>query len=174
MGNSEWEIVNRKKEGDMTADNIQGLETLEAWKKSKSFAVKVYKEILPLLPREEKWNLDQQIRRAVSSIPANIAEGHGRYYYQENVRFCYIARGSLTESHSHVALARELGYISLEKYNEIREQVEELIRIINGYIAYLKRSKIGANEPGGNHAIREESALYSNDNLETLESLENH
>lgn len=145
----------------MTTGNIQGLETLEAWKKSESFALKVYKEILPLLPEEEKWNLNQQIRRSVSSIPANIAEGHGRFYYQENIRFCYIARGSLTETYSHITLAVELGYISVEKYDEIKKLVEELIRIINGYIAYLKRSKIGANEPGANHAVREDIALYS-------------
>jgi four helix bundle protein len=156
----------------MTSDNIQGLETLEAWKKSKSFALKVYKEILPLLPQEEKWNLNQQIRRSASSIPANIAEGHGRFYYQENVRFCYIARGSLTETHSHITLAGELGYIPSEKCNEIRKLVEELVRIINGYIAYLKRWKVGANEPGANHVVREEAALYSGNPLEALESLE--
>lgn len=104
----------------MATDNIQRLETLEAWRKSKSFAVKVYKEILPLLPQEEKWNLNQQIRRAASSIPANIAEGHGRFYYQENIRFCYIACGSLTETHSHIALTNELGYVPPGTYNEIK------------------------------------------------------
>ena len=157
----------------MTADNIQGLETLETWKKSKTFALKVYKEILPFLPREEKWNLDQQLRCSALSISANIAERHGRFYYQENIRFCYIARGSLTETHSHITLAHELGYIPIEKYTEIKSLIEELIRIINGYIAYLKRSKIGANEPGANYAVREESALYSSSYLEDSESLEN-
>jgi four helix bundle protein len=78
-------------------DNIQGLETLEAWKKANEFALVIYREVLPKLPVEEKWNLDQQIRRAAQSVPANIAEGHGRFYYQDEVRFCYIARGSLTE-----------------------------------------------------------------------------
>jgi four helix bundle protein len=146
--------------GMMADDNVQGLETLEAWKKSKGFAVKVYREILPLLPVEEKWNLNQQIRRAASSVPANIAEGHGRYYYQDNVRFCYIARGSLTETYSHITLAGELGYIPIEKRKEITKLVEELVRIINGYIAYLKRSKIGANEPGANQLVREGPASY--------------
>jgi four helix bundle protein len=126
----------------MANDNVQGLETLEAWEKSKSFALKIYKEILPLLPAEEKWNLNQQVRRAASSVPANIAEGHGRFYYQDNVRFCYIARGSLTETYSHISLAHELGYIPAEKYKEITKLVEELVRIINVYIAYLKRSKM--------------------------------
>jgi four helix bundle protein len=79
----------------MTSDNIQGLETLEVWKMAKDLALTVYKQVLPKLPDEEKWNLNTQIRRAALSISANLAEGHGRFYYQENVRFCYIARGSL-------------------------------------------------------------------------------
>ncbi len=156
----------------MADDNVQGLETLEAWKKSKGLALKVYKDILPLLPVEEKWNLNQQIRRAASSVPANIAEGHGRFYYQENVRFCYIARGSLTETYSHVTLAHELGYIPAEKYKEVKALVEELVRITNGYIAYLKRSKIGANEPGANHFAREEPAAYLIGDPEAAEPLE--
>lgn len=156
----------------MADDNVQGLETLEAWKKAKGLALKVYREILPLLPAEEKWNLNQQIRRAVASVPANIAEGHGRFYYQENIRFCYIARGSLTETYSHVTLAYELGYIPSEKYKEVKELVEELVRIFNGYIAYLKRSKIGANEPGANHFVREEPAAYLIGDPEDPESLE--
>jgi len=52
----------------------------------------------------------------VQSIPANIAEGYGRYYYQDNVRFCYIARGSLEETLSHLVLAHELNYISTNTY----------------------------------------------------------
>ena len=145
----------------MTTDNIQGLETLEAWKKAKEFAVKVCKELLPLLPAEEKWSLSQQIRRAVQSVPANIAEGHGRFYFQETIRFCYIARGSLSETYTHLTVAYELGYIDQRADMELRKQMEELIRIINGYIAYLKRAKIGANEPGAGYAIRQDSVPYS-------------
>ena len=158
----------------MTSDNIQGLETLEAWKRAKDFAVKVCQEILPLLPAEEKWSLSQQIRRAVQSVPANIAEGHGRFYFQETVRFCYIARGSLSETYTHITVAYELGYIPQKVYADLRKQVEELVRIINGYIAYLKRAKIGANEPGANHMVREETAFYSTDFPEDSESLGNY
>ena len=158
----------------MTADNIQGLETLEAWKRAKDFAVKVCKEVLPLLPAEEKWSLSQQIRRSVQSVPANIAEGHGRFYYQETVRFCYIARGSLSETYTHITVASGLGYIPQTVYTDLRKQVEDLVRIINGYIAYLKRAKIGANEPGAGHTVREDSVPYSNDHLEGPESSENH
>jgi four helix bundle protein len=155
------------------SDNIQGLETLEAWKRAKDFAVKVCKEILPLLPAEEKWSLSQQIRRAVQSVPANIAEGYGRYYFQETIRFCYIARGSLSESYTHITIAYELGYLQDEVYTDLRKQVGELIRIINGYIAYLKRAKIGANEPGAGNAVREEPRLYSSDYFDDSKSSEN-
>src|SRR6266498_2910519 len=138
----------------MTADNIQGLENLEAWKRAKDFAVQVCKEIVPLFPVEEKWVLSQQIRRSAQSVPANIAEGHGRFYYQETIRFCYIARGSLSETYTHLTVAKELGYIPETIYVDLRKQVEDLVRIINGYISYLKRAKVGANEPGVGYAVR--------------------
>lgn len=78
--------------------SVSGLEKLDVWCKARDFAVRVHKELLPLLPAEEKWALSQQIRRSSQSTPANIAEGHGRFYFQDNVRFCYIARGSLEET----------------------------------------------------------------------------
>lgn len=75
--------------------SVKSLETLNTWVKTKEFALRVYREILPLLPAEEKWSMAQQIRRSTNSVPANIAEGYGRFHYQDNIRFCYIARGSL-------------------------------------------------------------------------------
>jgi four helix bundle protein len=149
----------------VTSDNIQGLETLEAWKKARAFVLVVYQEVLPLLPADEKWHLNQQIRRATQSVPANQAEGHGRFYYQDNVRFCYIARGSLTETYTHLLLAHNLKYISNELFNRLKSQIEELIRIINGYIAYLKRSKRGEKEPGANYTFREEPTEYLTEDI---------
>jgi four helix bundle protein len=150
----------------MAGDNIQGLETLEVWKKAKDLALIVHQGVLPKLPPEEKWSLGQQIRRAVQSVPANIAEGHGRFYYQENVRFCYIARGSLIETYSHLTLAHDLEYIPDELFNRLKDQIEELVRMINGYIAYLKRSKRGENEPGARYAVQETLADYLAEPLE--------
>jgi len=92
----------------MTGD--KGLETLQVWQKSLAFAVEVCKTILPQLPVQEKWSLADQLRRSVQSIPANIAEGYGRFYFQESVRFCYIARGSLEETFSHLTFAHNLSY----------------------------------------------------------------
>lgn len=149
----------------MSSDNIQGLETLEAWKKARAFVLVVYKEVLPRLPVEEKWHLNQQIRRSAQSVSANLAEGHGCFYYQENIRFCYIARGSLTETYTHLVLAHDLKYIPENLFSQLKSQIEELIRIINGYIAYLKRSKRGEKEPGANYAIREIPTEYPTEDL---------
>ncbi|MDQ2693695.1 MAG: four helix bundle protein, partial [Chloroflexota bacterium] len=116
------------------------------------------KEVLPVLPPEEKWSLNQQIRRSSQSIPANIAEGHGRFYFQDNVRFCYIARGSLEETLSHIVYAYKVDYISETTYKSFTADGENLSRLINRYIAFLKKSKQGANEPGASYSVGEDLA----------------
>jgi four helix bundle protein len=138
--------------------SVSGLEKLDVWCKARDFAVRVHKEVLLLLPPEEKWVLNQQLRRSSQSIPANIAEGHGRFYFQENVRFCYIARGSLEETLSHIVYAQMVGYMPDSLYKALASDGEELNRLINGYIGFLKRSKQGANEPGANYMVREKQS----------------
>ncbi len=140
--------------------SISGLEKLDVWNKAMAFAVRVHKEVLPILPSEEKWSLGQQTRRSAQSIPANIAEGHGRFYYQDNVRFCYIARGSLEETLSHIVFARKMEYIPATLYQSLSVDGEALNKLINGYISFLKNSKQGANEPGASYTVRETSSEY--------------
>lgn len=140
--------------------SVSGLEKLDVWCKARDFAVRVHKEVLPLLPPEEKWVLNQQIRRSSQSIPANIAEGHGRFYFQENVRFCYIARGSLEETLSHIVHAQKVGYIPEPLYKSLISDGEDVNRVINGYIGFLKKSKQGANEPGANHVVYDMQSDY--------------
>jgi len=132
--------------------------------RAKDFALAVYKEVVPHLPSDEKWNLAQQLKRAAQSIPANIAEGHGRYHFLDNVRFCYIARGSLTEVQSHLALAHDLDYVSDETYQRMTIHAESLGKQLNNYIAYLKRSKQGEKEFPAGYTAREESTPYNLDN----------
>ena len=143
--------------------SIKSLETLEVWKKAKEFSLGTYREVLPLLPSEEKWNLNQQLRRSSSSVPANIAEGYGRFYYQETIRFCYNARGSLEETLSHLVLCFELNYIPKELFESLEQDGEKLTQLINGYVNYLKRSKQGQNEPGVNRSVREAPVSYNFD-----------
>ena len=135
--------------------SMSGLRRLEVWKRAKDFALRIYQDVLPLLPPEEKWNLSSQLRRSSLSIPANIAEGYGRFYYQENVRFCYTARGSLEETLSHLVFSFEANHIPDTLFKELSIEGDEIDRMLNGYITYLKRSKQGNTEPGADRAIRE-------------------
>jgi four helix bundle protein len=150
--------------------SVSGLEKLDVWCRARDFVVRVNKELLPLLPPEEKWSLSQQIRRSSQSIPANIAEGHGRFYFQDNVRFCYIARGSLEETLSHIVYAYKVGYVSETLYKAFVVDGENLNRLINGYISFLKKSKQGANEPGANYSVREILEDYTVEDNSTLSS----
>jgi four helix bundle protein len=150
--------------------SVSGLEKLDVWNKAIGFATRVHKEVLPLLPPEEKYALLQQMRRSSQSIPANIAEGHGRFYFQDNVRFCYIARGSLEETLSHIVYAHKVGYLTDAIYKAVVADGENLNRLINGYIGFLKRSKQGANEPGATSAVRETSSDYIVEDNETWTS----
>lgn len=128
--------------------DIRSFESLEVWQKTHELMLFVHREVVPRLPPEEKWDLTLQIRKSAKSSDANIAEGHGRFYFQDNVRFCYNARGSLDETISHLITARDLGYIPLDIYGQGRQLADAAARLMNGYIAYLKRRKVGIDEPG--------------------------
>lgn len=138
---------------------MEGLNRLQVYQKGQEIAKMVYRQVLPKLPSEEKFNLSSQLRRAATSIPANIAEGFGRYYYQETIRFCYLARGSLMELSSHIDLAAEESFISNEDKLAVDNIMQDVLRLIHGYINYLKKIKRGQNEPGV-HSLSEPSPDY--------------
>ncbi len=138
------------------------LERLEVWNKSRELVSDIYKLIIPILPETEKFNLIAQMRRAATSIPSNIAEGYGRFYYQSNIHFCYIARGSLEELISQIVLAHDQGYLSNDLFQLEIKKANSLVLLINGYISYLKRSKQGEHEPGSEY-VSEEQVTYQAD-----------
>lgn len=127
---------------------MEGLNRLKVYQEAQALAKFIYRNVIKNLPPEEKWGLASQIRRAAASIPANIAEGYGRYYYQETIRFCYLARGSLMELSSHIDLVFDQGYLTVEYKTLVDKKMSTLIKLIQGYIKYLKQSKRGWNEPG--------------------------
>lgn len=138
----------------------QSFEKLQTWQKAHQLMLDVHKRLVPLLPKEEKYDLADQLRRSSKSVPANLAEGAGRYYYMDNVRFCYNARGSLDETLNHLISARDLGYCPVPLYQDLRDQVEEIRRLLNGYISWLKTKKVGERELGANVTIHEISPEY--------------
>ncbi len=144
---------------------VMNLDKFDLWVGAKDFAVAIYKEALPHLPITEKFNLADQLRRAASSIPANIAEGHGRYHFLDNVRFCYFARGSLTEVQSHLSLAKELGYLPRDIFEHLTLLAESLAKQLNSYIAYLKRTRPGEKDFKVERNVREMHDLYLTEDL---------
>jgi four helix bundle protein len=131
------EYVNKLEDhkGDMDEHD---LEKLQVWQMARELVTYVYREIVPKLPSAEKYGLTSQLRRAVVSIPANIAEGHGRYYFKENIRFCNNARGSLDELFSHIVVANDLGFIPSDVISPAKERISNLRQALNGYIRYLR------------------------------------
>ncbi len=96
------------------------------------------KKIIPLLPKEEKFNLDIQIRKASVSITANISEGYGWYHYKKGVQFYRISRGSLYELKDHLLSCNDFGYINGELMKECENLIESAKILLNGYINFVK------------------------------------
>ncbi len=113
---------------------------LEAWKKARELRKEI-SVLVKTFPPEEKYRLVDQMIRASRSVTANIAEGYGRFHYQENIQFCRQARGSLTELQDHILVALDEAYINTEIESGFDNKIEECIRILNGYINYLIKSK---------------------------------
>ena len=113
-----------------------GFEGLQVWQKAHQLMLDTHKRLVPLLPPDERYDLAFQIRKSSKSVGANIAEGYGRFYYMDNVRFCYNARGSLDETVNHLLDARDLEYCPQPLYKELRSQADEVRRLLNGYICY--------------------------------------
>ena len=124
----------------MTINELKTFEDLECWKACRELHLFIKKEVLPVLPKEEKWRLADQIIRAVRSTTANIAEGYGRYHYLDNAKFCSNSRGSCWEVLDHLITAHDEDMISPEMLEKGRNFINHSIRLINGYMNYLKRA----------------------------------
>jgi four helix bundle protein len=121
--------------------SFTSFEELDCWKE----AVLLRKEIrnkIRSFPPEEKYKLIDQLTRAARSVTANIAEGFGRYHYQENTQFCRHSRGSLHEIIDHLIVANEEHYITDEELKSFKTQTNKCIGILNGYINYLQKAKL--------------------------------
>jgi four helix bundle protein len=111
---------------------------LEAWKKSIQLVVYVY-EATRGFPREEQYGLVSQMRRAVVSVPSNIAEGAGRGSTGSFKNSLQIARGSLSELDTQVEVAYRLGYLDQARVGQLIEAIEEVSRILNGLVRSAQR-----------------------------------
>ncbi|HEU0063748.1 MAG TPA: four helix bundle protein, partial [Flavisolibacter sp.] len=86
-----------------------------------------------------------QLLNSVRSVTANIAEGFGRFHYQENIQFCRQSRGSLTETMEHVIVAFDHNYINEEILNQVNKSYKNCLKELNTYIKYLQNKKTVSN-----------------------------
>lgn len=116
---------------------IRDFRDLEAWKESHFLALNIYKITLNF-PPEERFGITNQIRRAATSISANIAEGFSRYHFKDKKKFYYQARGSLAETRSFLLLAKDLGYLENDLFRKLDKQAVKTRQLINGLIRSCK------------------------------------
>ncbi len=111
---------------------------LKCWQKGREARKSLY-SIAKTLPDFEKYALANQIRRAAVSISANIAEGYGRFHFQENIQFCRQSRASLYEYEDHLITCMDENYITEATYNTTLALIVEDRKILDGYIKYLEK-----------------------------------
>jgi len=111
------------------------------------------------LPKQEQYDLIDNIRRAFRSCTRNIAEGYGRFHYKENIQFCRISRGSMMEIWDDLITCKDEKYFSEEKFNQGVSLIKYAIKVLNGYIAYLEKAKY---LKGNNYGKRTTGDLWKN------------
>lgn len=104
---------------------------LEAYKESKTLVKQVY-TLLKQFPREEQYALCDQLRRAVISVPSNIAEGSGRTSAKDQAHFFEMAFGSLMEVDCQIDIAQDLSYVSSEEHEEVSKQISQVAALLSG------------------------------------------
>lgn len=117
---------------------------LQVWKKSHELTLSMYKAT-EQFPMNERFGLTSQIRRCAASIPANIAEGCGRRGNGELHRFLQIASGSGSELDYHILLARDLGYLSDVRYQELARKTVEVRKMLTALIQRVDAARISAS-----------------------------
>jgi four helix bundle protein len=117
----------------------QSFTELEVWKKARILKNEL-RNLINSFPPEEKYRLADQIIRSSRSIASNIAEGHGRFTYKDQLHFCIQARGSLSETHNHLIDALDCKYISQEQFDHYKPMIDEVGRLLNGYITFLRKN----------------------------------
>jgi four helix bundle protein len=125
----------------ITKTPIKHFTDLEAWKSSHQLTLEIYR-ITKSFPGDERFGVIDQLRRASSSMTANIAEGWGRFHYLDRINFYYQARGSTCEVQNFLILSRDLGYLQPSEFDKLNQLTEKCYRIISGLIRSTQRLKM--------------------------------
>ena len=116
---------------------IRDFTDLKVWQEGHKLVLLVYKTTRGF-PREETYSLIDQMRRAVSSITSNVAEGFGRQTYKEKIQFYYIAQGSLTELKNQLFISKDIGYVENEDFLRLESQLRSTHQLLQGLITKSK------------------------------------
>ena len=116
-------------------------ETLNAWQEARKLVVSVY-QLLDNFPKFEKYALCDQIRRAIVSVPSNLAEGSGRMSLKEQIHFIEISYGSLMEAYNQLIIANDLNYIDEASLESIKPSIDVVAKLLNGLrSSYVRKLK---------------------------------
>ena len=126
-------------------EKFQTFEDLEVYKAAREFRKAMY-AATRRLPDFEKYDLASQIRRASVSLTNNMAEGHGRYHYPDQIRFFLHSRGSLEELVDDLNVCLDESYLSADEVTKLKEQAGAVLALINGYLRYLRGRSITVRE----------------------------
>lgn len=118
---------------------------LDLWNAGMDLAVTVY-QVTDSFPREERYGLINQVRRAVVSIPSNVAEGAGRQTKKEFINYLHMAQGSLSELDTHLELAKRPGYLAQGNWVIIDRRMERIDKMLSGLIRHQKRNIVKSGE----------------------------
>jgi four helix bundle protein len=122
------------------SSQIKRFEDLECWRKCRELRIFVATEVVPALPKEEKFRLCDHLLRSARSTTANIAEGYGRFHYLDNAKFCSNSRGSCWEVLDHLITSSDEALLPPAVIEKGKALVHEAVKLLNGYMSYLKRA----------------------------------
>jgi four helix bundle protein len=145
------------KRTEAEAKHYQTFEDLEVYQVAREFRKAVYR-VAKRLPEEEKFGLASQIRRAAVSLTNNIAEGHGRFHFLEQIKFMLQARGSLEELLDDLNVCEDEVYLAAQESETLKQEGWRVHKLINGYIRFLR-----SRTTGDSSRVREGSSDYDLD-----------
>ena len=120
-------------------------ETLKAWQEARKLVVSVYR-LLDSFPKFENYALCDQIRRAIVSVPSNLAEGSGRSSLKEQIHFIEISYGSLMEAYNQLIIAADLKYIDEQSLESLKPDIDTVAKLLNGLRSSYSR-KLPPSKP---------------------------
>src|SRR5205814_1712426 len=135
-----YNVKKEKQDAIPARKEFRTFEDLEVYQVARDFRKKMY-GVARGLPNFEKYDLGSQIRRAAVSLTNNIAKGHGRYHFADQVRFFLGSRGSLQELVDDLNVCHDEKYIENGKVEELKSEAWRVLGLINGYLRYLRDRK---------------------------------